>query len=463
VYACARGVSRLAFLFYLFIFLLISVTSRRPEPTDGAHSCRHHYALTHLRVILVYSYRCRGRTRNKLEQIRPPRSIAATFYLVGRCRWPDVDDARAYRLSLLFSFPDPCFIRRSRRRRTLRACKNIFSLFFFLYRPSLRIPRDLTYRRLAQRSPKRAARMTWRLCQRRGLCPSACRIVERRFRFRSVSSRSCLLLPPSLSRVSLAPAPRHAHLPARRCASILVRSLRATPLRRCTRASNYRLLKSGIHNIGQVEIGVSGGSNIDGLSSFTYTRLCRDGRRRARTALLPSTSLHTMYISYIYIYICIYNISLSLSLPLSLVTVLRLLLAMAEDRRRSPSHPRHERRTRSFPPYKETATATTTRADRPFPSLFSLSSVARATATRLAGVRARPCSAFGYMRAVRQSAAIAAAAANQSAPCICLPHRPPRHAPSSFLSLATICRCPPRAHPPYLRLPDLMESVVAIS
>jgi len=84
--------------------------------------------------------------------------------------------------------------------------------------------------------------MTWRLCQRRGLCPSACRIVERRFWLHSVSSRSCLLLPPSLSRVSLAPAPQHAYLPARRCASILVRSLRATSLRRCTRASNYRLL-----------------------------------------------------------------------------------------------------------------------------------------------------------------------------------------------------------------------------
>lgn len=37
---------------------------------------------------------------------------------------------------------------------------------------SLRTPRDLTHRCLAQ---KRAARTTWRLCQRRGLCPSACR------------------------------------------------------------------------------------------------------------------------------------------------------------------------------------------------------------------------------------------------------------------------------------------------
>lgn len=163
----------------------------------------------------------------------------------------------------------------------------------------------------------------------------------------------------------------------------------------------------------------------------------------------------TLYV-YISIYICIYNISLLPSFfpSLSRAMVLRLLLAMAEDRRRSSSHPRHGRRTRNFPPYKETATMTTmtatTRADRPFPSLFSLSSVARATATRLAGVRTRPCCAFGYMRAVRQSAAIAAAAANQSVPCICLPHRPPRHAPSSFLSLATVRRCP-RAHPPYLQ------------
>lgn len=176
--------------------------------------------------------------------------------------------------------------------------------------------------------------------------------------------------------------------------------------------------------------------------------------------------------AYISIYMYIYNISLlffflsfshSLTLSLSLAMVLRLSLAMAEDRRRSPSHPRHGRRARSFPLYKETATtATTTRADRPFPSLFSLSSVARATATRFAGVRARPCCAFGYMRAVRQSAAIAAAAANQSVPCICLPHRPPRLAPSSFLSLATYRRCP-RAHPPYLPSPDLTVPVVAIS
>ena len=154
-----------------------------------------------------------------------------------------------------------------------------------------------------------------------------------------------------------------------------------------------------------------------------------------------------MYIYiYIYVYIIFLSLYLSLSLSLSLSMfgeVLWLLLAMAEDQRRSPSHPRHERRTRSFPPQKETATAatttattTTTRADRPFPSLFSLSSVARATATRLAGVGARPYCALGYMRAVRQSAAIAAAAANQSVPCICLPHRSPRHGPSSFLALA---------------------------
>lgn len=158
------------------------------------------------------------------------------------------------------------------------------------------------------------------------------------------------------------------------------------------------------------------------------------------------------------IYIYIYNISLLFFLFLSRW----FLLAMAEDRRRSPSHPRHGRRTRSFPPYKETAATTTTatRADRPFPSLFSLSSVARATATRLAGVRARPCCAFGYMRAVRQSAAIAAAAANQNVPCICLPHRPPRLAPSSFLTLATIRRCP-RAHPTYLRSAKLTAFITS--
>lgn len=188
------------------------------------------------------------------------------------------------------------------------------SLSLFLY---LRRYRHLVTWRTTdshqQRSPKRAARTTWRLCQRRGLCPSALSSyggfdsapfrpvpvsfsLRRSRASRSLPRRGTLTFPlgdAPLSSVSFPSVPLHS---AR---------LGSAPLRRWprTRASNYRLLKSGIHNIGQVESGASGGSNIDGLSAFTYTRLCRDGRRRARTALLPSTSIHTMHI---YLSICMY-------------------------------------------------------------------------------------------------------------------------------------------------------------
>lgn len=216
----------------------------------------------------------------------------------------------------LFSFPGPRFNRRSRRRRAMHTCKNIFSLSLSLY---LRRYRHLVTWRTTdshQRSPKRAARTTWRLCQRRGLCPSALSYggfdsapfrpvpvsfsLRRSRASRSLPRRGTLTFP-------LGDAPLSSFLVSLRATPLRSARLRFAPLRSArwprTRASNYRLLKSGIHNIGQVESGASGGSNIDGLSAFTYTRLCRDGRRRARTALLPSTSIHTMHI---YLSICMY-------------------------------------------------------------------------------------------------------------------------------------------------------------
>lgn len=70
-------------------------------------------------------------------------------------------------LSLRLPLPNPCFDRRSRGRRASHTLAKIYSLSLLLY-----LRRRYLVTELAQ---KRAARTTWRLCQRRGLCPSACR------------------------------------------------------------------------------------------------------------------------------------------------------------------------------------------------------------------------------------------------------------------------------------------------
>jgi len=132
-----------------------------------------------------------------------------------------------------------------------------------------------------------------------------------------------------------------------------------------------------------------------------------------------------------YIYICIYIISLSFSSYLSSSSMrVTLLVTAKEDRRRFPSHPRHERPARSCLPLDEAqprhgdgdgdGDEDDDDAREPTVSVALLTVLGRSSdcyATRsrvFVSVRVpwRCCAC------VRQSAAIVAAAANQSVPCI---------------------------------------------